>query len=447
MARNVTIVGGGSSSFVPLLLRRLIESPVLGDSHVTLMDVSEQRVGVMESLGRKLIESEGSALRVRSTLDQRESLVDADIVIVAISVGGFDAWEKDLEIPAKYGIAVHVADSIGPGGIMRGFRNAPVLASVARDVAEVAPDAWVFNYTNPASVEALAMHRAAPNVRSLSLCSCTHHPASVDWLAEEAGVAPEDVAMPPVVAGLNHCAGVTELRLGDGRDALPLVRDRTDNPIVRWALDTYGILPYCWSHWVEFFPQMQRLEEPYAGTAQGVSMRYGITTHDMNYERSRVRDLEKLAARWAAPEAGPVTLADLPQGDEDEGIEVIEIVEAMLANRNETHIVNTVNNGAIPNLPLDAVVEVTAHVNAYGIRPIQTKPLPEALAAHLRHYVALQHQIVKAALSGDRRDALQAFLLEPTIMARLDLEQTQTLLDELLDAHANHLPQFALQSA
>lgn len=440
--RKITIVGGGSSSFVPLLIRRLIQSSLLYDSHVTLMDVSEPRVRVMESLANKLIASEGSALRVRSTLDQRESLVDADVVIVAISVGGFDAWEKDIEIPAKYGIVMHVADSIGPGGIMRALRNAPVLASVARDVAEVAPEAWVFNYTNPASVEALAM-RTVPNVRSLSLCSCANHPARAEWLADQAGVDAEEIAMPPVVAGLNHCAAVTELQLRDGRDALPLVRERTENAVVRWALDTFGVLPYCWSHWVEFFPQMQRLDQPYAGTAQAVPMRYGITTHDMNYERARVRGLEELAARWTAPDAGPVTLADLPHGDEDEGIEVVEIVEAMLANRNETRVVNTVNNGAIPNLPADAVVEVTAQVNAYGIRPIQTPPLPDPLAAHLRHFVALQRQMVKAALSGDRQDALQAFLLEPTIMARLDLEQTQALLDELLAAHAEHLPRFA----
>jgi alpha-galactosidase/6-phospho-beta-glucosidase family protein len=282
-------------------------------------------------------------------------------------------------------------------------------------------------------------------VQSLSLCSCTHHPASVEWLAEQAGVEPDEIAMPPVVAGLNHCAAVTELRLRDGRDALPLVRERAENPVVRWVLDTYGVLPYCWSHWVEFFPQMQWLEEPFGGTAQGVPMRYGIRTHDMNYERARVQGLEELAGRWTAPDAGPVTLADLPHGDEDEGIEVIEIVEAMLENRNETHVVNVVNNGTIPNLPPDAVVEVNAHVNAYGIRPIQTRPLPDALAAHLTHYVALQRQMVKAALSGDRRDALQAFLLEPTIMARLDLEQTQALLDELLDAHGEHLPRFALQ--
>jgi alpha-galactosidase len=442
MGINVTMIGGGSSSFVPPLIRSFIQSDVLGGATVTLMDVNEDRVRVMESLANKLIDSERSDLRVRSSLDQREALVDADFVIVAISVGGMEAWANDLEIPGRYGVVMHVADSIGPGGIFRALRNAPVLASVARDVAEVAPDAWIFNYTNPSPVEALAM-RTVPQVNSLALCSCTQHPSSAEWLAEQAGVEPDDIAMPPIVAGLNHCASVTELRLKDGTDALALARDRATNPVVKWALETYGVLPYCWTHWVEFFPQMQWLDEPYAGTAQGVKMRYGIRTHDMAKEGARVQRLEELAQRWTAPDTGPVTLADLPPGDEDEGIEVIEIMEAMVENRNEVHVVNAVNNGAIPNLPADAMVEVQAHVNAYGVRPIYAGRLPEALAAHLRHYVALQQHMVKAALTGDRQAALHAFLLDPTLQARLDLEQTQALLDEMLGANADYLPLFA----
>ncbi|MGH3076265.1 MAG: alpha-glucosidase/alpha-galactosidase, partial [Gaiellales bacterium] len=185
MGFKVSIIGGGSSSFVPLLLRRLIQSGPLGDSTVTLMDIDEHRLGVMQELGDRLVAGEGSALTVRSTLDQRESLEGADFVIAAISVGGFDAWAEDLEIPGRYGIVMHVADSVGPGGIMRAFRNAPVLAEMTRNVAEVAPDAYVFNYTNPAPTEALAMRVAAPGVRSYALCSCTGHPGSAEWLAEQ----------------------------------------------------------------------------------------------------------------------------------------------------------------------------------------------------------------------------------------------------------------------
>lgn len=443
MAVKVTMIGGGSSSFVPPLVRRFIQSDVLGDATLTLMDVDEERVQVMEALARKLVDAEGSTLKVESTLDQREALRDANFVIAAISVGGMAAWELDMEIPARYGLIMHVADSVGPGGLMRTLRNAPVLASVAKDVAEVgAPDAWVFNYTNPAPVEALAM-RTVPDVNVISLCSCTALPASAAWLGWLAGVEPEDLAMPPVVAGINHCASVTELRLIDGTDAMPLLLENdATNPIERWALETYGVLPYCWSHWTEFYPQMQRLEQEYEGTAQSVKMRYGITTHSMEHERARPKMLADLARQWTAPDAGPVTLADLPPGDEDEGIEVVEVLEAMIENRNEVHIVSAPNNGVIPNLPDDAMVEVCARVNRYGVQPIYTGPINEALAGHLRHYVSMQQQMVRAALTGDRQAALHALLLDPTTTSTLDIDETQAMLNELLEAQADHLPLF-----
>ena len=222
------------------------------------------------------------------------------------------------------------------------------------------------------------------SVRSYALCSCTAHASSAEWLADQAGVEPDRIAMPPVVAGINHCAAVVALRLTDGTDAMPLVRERATEPVVRWALEPLRRAALLLVALGGVLPPDAAAGGPYAGTAQGVRMRYGITTHDMEYERARVRSLEELAASWTAPGAGRVTLADLPVGDEDEGIEVIDMIEAIVGNGNMTMVVNAPNDGAIPNLPDDAIVEVNAQINAYGIRPIATGPLPEALAAHLR---------------------------------------------------------------
>lgn len=442
MGKRITMIGGGSSSFVPPLVRRLIESDILDDATLTLMDTNADRVEVMAKLAGKVIESEGSRLQVRASTDQRAALTNADFVICAISVGGMTAWENDMEIPARYGLIMHVADSIGPGGIMRAMRNAPVSRDVARDVSEVAPDAWVFNYTNPTTVEGLAM-LTVPGVKAVSLCSCSVAPSSAGFLAWQAGVAVDDIAMPPIVGGLNHCAAITELRLKDGTDALPLARENTTEEVTKWALETYGVMPYCWEHWTEFHPGMQRLDESYNGTAQGVKMRYGITTHSMEEQRARPRELSELADRWTASEAGPVSLADLPMGDEFAGIEVIDIIEAIVDNRHEIYAVNTLNNGAIPNLPDDAVVECSAMVDRYGVRAIHSKPLPDALAALLTHYVALQHQMVRAALSGDRDELYRALLLDPTTSSVLDIHQIADLCAELLAANAEYLPLFA----
>ena len=122
---------------------------------------------------------------------------------------------------------------------------------------------------------------------------------------------------------------------------------------------------------------------------------------------------------------------------------MIEIMEAIVANRSEVHVVNARNDGAIPNLPDDAVVEVLAEVNGHGVMPLRSGALPEALAAHLRHYVAVQKQMVQGGAQRRAARVLHAFLLDPMTQSKLDLEQTEAMLDEMLAANAAYLPRFA----
>jgi alpha-galactosidase len=281
---KITIIGGGSSTFVPQLMRLFIGSSVLRGSTIALMDVDAHRLQVMHRLCTLLVEREDAALTIESTTSQRDALVGADHVITAISVGGMDAWEKDIEIPARHGVYMTIADSVGPGGIMRALRHIPVLASVVDDVAEVAPGAWVFNYTNPVTSIVTALRRHRPEVNTLGLCSCPSITRNARYLSDWAGVEPHQVVLPAPAAGLNHCAFMLDVRLVDGRSALPMILARTQFPVVRWALETYGVLPYCWSHVTEFFPALSQLVEPYTGRLQGLEMAYGLHVHDMQRE-------------------------------------------------------------------------------------------------------------------------------------------------------------------
>jgi len=437
MAYKITIIGGGSSTFTPQLMQLFMGSQVLQGSTITLMDVDAHRLETMDTLCKQLVQLEGINLAVESTTDRRESLTGADFVISAISVGGMDAWEKDIEIPARYGIYMPIADSIGPGGIMRAFRHIPPLVAVCQDLEEVAADAWVLNYSNPATANCIAMRRAS-TIEVVSLCTCSIVPRSAEYLASWAGVNPEDLVLPAPAGGLNHCAAILDLRLRDGRDVLPLVKKRMTQPVVRWGLENYGILPYCWSHWTEFYPPLCRLEEEYKGKLQGLKMRYDITVHDMEKERARARKWEQVAERLARGEE-KISTDVLPK---DESVQVVEIIEALVENRNEIHVVNVPNQGAIDNLPQEAIVEVSSLVGGYGIQPIHVGPLPEPVAATLRQHITVQELTVEAALTGDRHIALQAFLQDPQISSVLTPEETAALLDELLKAHADHLPQF-----
>jgi alpha-galactosidase len=440
---KITIIGGGSSMFVPTLLRRILVTPALNEATVCLMDVDAARLDVMTSLARALVASEKSRLNTESTTDQRESLRGADFVIVAISVGGMAMWGQDIEIPAKYGVFMQIADSIGPAGIMRAFRNAPVLASITRDLRDVSPKAWVFNYSNPASAMAMAM-LSTPEVNSCSLCSCTVLASHTGWMASQTGLAPDDFVVPSVVGGINHCAGIVRLRLRDGRDALPFFRANTSDPFVKFAYDNYGVLAYCSNHWAEFYPQLQELQDTYSGRAQGLAMRYGLRIYDMEQQKQRVEKWQQLAERWSRPEnADEVSLANLPPGDEDAGIQVIDVINSIVENQNQIFVVNTLNHGSISNMPADAIVEVSAVVNTYGVSPIYVGAITESWAAHLRQHVATQKLTVEAALTGDRHVALQAFIHDPLIAARLDPQRAEELMNEMLEANARYLPQFA----
>ena len=445
MASRITIIGGGSATFIPRLMRPFLASETLRGSTIILMDIDEQRLEVMDTLGKQLVDMAGADLKIESTTDQRESLVGADFVITAIAVGGADVYEMDIEIPARHGIFMHVCDSVGPGGIMRGLRHIPVLVNVCKDLEDVSPHAVVFNYTNPLSAITLAMQRAVTSVKAIGLCTCSTTPYEGDYLAELGGLDPNELVLPALVAGINHCAAIIRLPLKDGRDALPLLKERVTGPLHKWGLETFGVLPYCSGHWTEFFPALSRLEEEYQGRAQGLMMKYNMPIFDMDdakYPGSRARGQmwEKVVHDWISAEEVEEKSAEmLPSG---EGIQVVAVMEALLENRSEVHAVNIPNQGAIGNLPDDAIVEVSAVVSGSGIRPIHVGDLPANLAATHRNHIAVQELIVEAALTGDRKAALRAFLQEPQIAAVLTPEETAQLLDEMLEAQADYLPQF-----
>lgn len=260
-------------------------------------------------------------------------------------------------------------------------------------------------------------------------------------MAELVGVEEDEVVVPMKVGGINHCTGIFELQLRDGRDAIPIVRERHGSEVVRWAIDTFGVIPYCWEHWTEFFPQLQRLEAPYKGRAEGLPMRYGRHIYDMAQQRRRAQGWEEVAMSWAA-DGREHKLVDLPHGPEDEGIVVVEVMEAILTDRAERFVVNVPNRGLIANLPETAVVEVPALVNGEGAHPIGIGPLPVGLAAVLSRHALVEELTARAALTGDRRLLLQAMTADPLLDATLEPPEIKALMNEMLEANASFLPQF-----
>ena len=232
MATKVTIIGGGIEQ-----LRAAADPPAhaVARSLRRLAGVADgHRRGPAgrDAVARRQADRERGQRPARhaARLDQRESLAGADFVIAAISVGGMDAWAERPRDPRplRHRHARRRLDRAGRDHA-RVPQRAGARARSPATCAEVAPDAWVFNYTNPAPIEALAMRAAAPQVRSYALCSCTGHPEQPPsgWPTRPAS-SPTGSRCRRWSAGINHCASIQELRLIDGTDAMPLVREQRD---------------------------------------------------------------------------------------------------------------------------------------------------------------------------------------------------------------------------
>jgi alpha-galactosidase len=437
MPYKITIIGGGSSMFTPQLITLFIQSKPFQGSTVTLMDINPQRLEMMGKLSNMLVKQSGADLKVEITTNQLEAVTGTDFVITAISVGGFDAWEKDIEIPAKYGVFSPFCDSVGPGGISRAFRHVRPMLQLVKDLEKVSPNAWVFNYTNPCSALTWIMNRES-KIKTIGLCTNTVNLRYDKFMATLVGAKLGEVVVPPTIAGINHCSAITEVHLKDGTNGLDLVKKKARHPIVRWALDTYDILPIVWPHWIEFYPMMCKLQAEYKGRAQGLFLSYGSQVKDMQVETGRIRQWESLVAKWVKGEGEP-SIKAIP---ETEPVQLVELLESMVEDRKEFHGVNVPNHGAIENLPKDAIVEVMAVVGAKSIQPLQSGRLPEAIAAFLRVYIETQKLTAEAAMTGDRKLAQQAFELDPFDAAMVEIKQIPLMMDELLKAHAANMPQF-----
>ena len=147
--------------------------------------------------------------KITATTDRRRALEDADYVVLMIQVAGYKPGTvTDFEVPKKHGLRQTIADTLGIGGIMRGLRTAPVLIDIARDMAELCPNALMLQYVNPMAINCAALSRLMPEIRTVGLCHSVQGTAKE--LARDIGVEPSEIRY--LCAGINHMAFYLKLR-------------------------------------------------------------------------------------------------------------------------------------------------------------------------------------------------------------------------------------------
>jgi len=455
---RVTIVGGGSTHWTPRLLVDFANTEALRDTAVTLMDVDPGSLPQMAEVGAHVAKVRDIGLSVRTTSDLGEALDGADVVIIALSVGGFASMRHDLEIPARYGIRQPVGDSVGPGGIARALRSVPVVAKVAREMDRHCPQALLVNVSNPLTALCRAAGRES-GIRVVGLCNELVGLKFSMSLLFDAPMHKVD----PVSAGVNHFPLVTELWI-DGADGFALLRSFLEEPGVHggepiwmdpiegmhwkkasegegWTkadvvannrlklelFRRFGVLPGASdTHVAEFLPGFVTAASDF-GREWGVH-HYGLSGH----QQDKADDDRGVGELLAGDEISPWPSGEL----------VAELIGGIATGTERQLPMNLPNRGQVENLPDDVVVECIGVTGASGVRPRDTAKVGSVLGEYLRRISMSQELTVEAALTGDRTRVLEAMLTDQ-LAGQLPYEHLVAMTDELLASTAPWLPQFA----
>src|SRR3954452_24094830 len=215
---KVALIGAGSATFTRELLSDLFAYEDLRGLHVALHDIDPERLQTATALATRLGEELGAAAQITAHTERRAALDGADFAINMVQVGMHEATVADLELPARHGLRQTIGDTLGVGGIFRALRTSPVLWGIGEDLAAVAPDAWLLNYTNPMAILVQAYAEGSPHKRIVGLCHSVQN--TTRQMAEIAGVPFEEVTF--TGAGVNHQAFILRFER-DGEDLYPRV--------------------------------------------------------------------------------------------------------------------------------------------------------------------------------------------------------------------------------
>ena len=439
---KITFIGAGSTIFMKNIVGDALLTPALANSHFALMDIDAGRLAESEVLARAMIKTVGTGATVTTHLDRGEALDGADFVVTAFQVGGYEPCTvTDFDIPKKYGLRQTIADTLGVGGIMRGLRTVPVLWSIAQDMADLCPNATLLQYVNPMAINTWSLAERFPALKQVGLCHSVQN--TVQELSHDLDIDQSSVRYK--VAGVNHVAFFLRLEQevgGEMRDLYPLLNKgyasgalpkspflmpRCDNKVRYEVMDQLGY--FCTEsseHFAEYVPWF--IKEGREDL---------IKEFSIPLDEYPMRCVEQ-AAEWKEQAATMMTCGSVEVCKSHEFAS--ELMSAIVTDTPYVMYGNLPNHGQLPQLPTGAAVETPCLVDANGIQPTVINDIPPQLTALMRTQINVQELTVRALLDENPEHIYHAAMMDPHTAAELDMRQIRSLVDELLIAHGDWLP-------
>ena len=428
---KVAVIGGGSTYTPELVngfLARREQFPV---DELGLMDVDEERLQVVGGFAQRMVEAKGSPFKVFLTTNQREAVKDASYVTTQLRVGHMEARRRDEYLGLRHGLIGQ--ETTGVGGMAKALRTIPVILKIAQDMKELAkPGAMLVNFTNPAGLVTQALSQYAPDTPAVGVCNVpiTTKMHILEGLEEATGKKIDPSHAELKTLGLNHLSWHRGFTI-EGEDVWSQViqgyiADLKKDEHPEWDPRTIEVLQMMPNYYLQYFYHTDKKLK--AQEAWPPS------------RAEEVIEIEKDLLREYADPALNEPPADLmKRGGAYYSTVATQLLNAHYNDLGETHVVNIKNNGAVKEWPAEWVLEIPSTVRKSGITPIPTEPLPQAQFGLIAAVKAYEMLTVEAAVHGDRNAAYQALLVHP-IGPKAD--RIQAVLDDLLDTHREHLPQF-----
>lgn len=427
---KIAVIGGGST-YTPELVNGFIERmKTLPVSELWLMDIDADRLAVVGSFAQRMVKAKGNPFKVELSRDQRAAVRGASYVTTQLRVGGMQARKADEYLGLRHGLVGQ--ETTGVGGMAKALRTIPVILQVARDMRELAPGALLANFTNPSGLVTEALARHVPEVTAVGVCNTPFH-MKMDTLAglEKSlgqALAPERAELNTL--GLNHLSWHRGFKL-DGEELWPRVmagyiehvRAQAVPEVAPELLEALRMVP---SYYLQYF----------YSTAHKLA-------EQAHWPPSRAETVMEIEAGLLRDYANPLLTeppADLmKRGGAYYSTVATQLLNAHHNNLGETHIVNTRHNGAIAGWPADWVLELPCKVDRQGVHALPAEPLPPACFGLLAQVKMYELLTVEAAVRGDRAAAYQALITNPL---GPQPAQAAAVLEDMLQTHRAHLPQF-----
>ncbi len=432
---KVVTIGGGSSytpELVEGFIKRYEELPI---KELWLVDIEEgkEKLEIVGNLAKRMVAKAKVDMEIHLTLNRQEALKGADFVTTQFRVGQLAAREKDETIPLKYDVIGQ--ETNGPGGMFKALRTIPVIFDLIKDCEELCPNAWIVSFTNPSGIITEAVFRHTNWSKFVGLCN---GPVNMEKDIEKVLKVQKQDNLKILFGGLNHMVYALDVNLNGENKNQELIDRMADegnkeslkNIVdIPWGADFLKGYGYYGIGYLRYYLQKQQMLEHCQESAKKGKTRAQV-----------VQEVEKELFEKYKDESLDIKPKELElRGGAYYSDAACNLISSLYNDKGDIQVVDTLNQGAIAQLPEDVVVEVSCVITKDGPKPLSVGDMPIQLLGLIQQLKAYEIAVTNVALSGSYQDALVAMTINPLVQNE---RVAKGILDEMLVAHEQYLPQF-----